>query len=549
MPEPRERILVVENDPVISDLVSRQALQPAGYQVLVVNDASTAIQKGIQFSPDAVIVNLHLPDLSAKDMMVALTAQGMDAPVIIMGMKGSEGEVIQAFRLGAIDTLLWPVREAEVINVIERVLVQIRERRERVRMAQKLQEMNQELQQRVRELTTLFSVGKTVTSVTDLGALYEKILDSAARVTQADLGWFLVRDDKGKKLILVTHRNLPPSLTANLNKPWDDGISSLVAISGEPLNLHGDPVSRFKISMLGQSVLIIPIKAQRQVIGVISLMRKKEKHFDASEQSLAEAVADYASISLINSRLFRALEERAQSQQIAAENAQAFVRMSDALLDSTRSELKPALERTQTALDVLSKDPSIRWFKEQKTLLTDLQDKIDELRRIGDSVAPIPNLKTSLPSGQANLTDIAKHAEKRFRSYAQHNKVSLSCEVYSAVISMGDVRQINAVVESMLAEAIRRAKADGQLLIQVAVNDEQRAQLTIIDKDTVIPTNEIPVLFMPGEKEKPFSGLAIDLNVAQELIKHQNGSLWAVSKPGEGTQYCLSLGLIQPIST
>jgi len=548
MPETRERILVVENDPVISDLVSRQALQPAGYQVLVVNDASTAIQKGIQFSPDAVIVNLHLPDLSAKDMMVALTAQGMDAPVIIMGMKGSEGEVIQAFRLGAIDTLLWPVREAEVINVIERVLVQIRERRERARMAQQLQDMNQELQQRVRELTTLFSVGKTVTSVTDQVALYEKILDSAARVTQADLGWFLIREDKGKKLILVTHRNLPASLSANLNMPWDDGISSLVAISAETLNLHGDPVSRFKISMLGQSILIVPIKAQRQVIGVISLMRKKEKPFNDSEQSLAEAVADYASISLINSRLFRALEERAQSQQMVAENAQAVVRVSEALLDSTRSELKPALDRTQTALDVLSKDPSIRWFKEQKSLLADLQEKIDDLRRIGDSIAPIPYLKSSLPFGQANLTDIAKHAEKHFRSYAQHNKITLSCEVYASVIAKGDLRQIYAVVESMLAEAIRRCQTNGQLVIQVAVNDEQKGQVTIIDKNTVIPTNEIPVLFMPGEKDKPFSGLAVDLCIAQELVKLQNGSLWAHSTPGEGTQYCLSLNLIKPIS-
>ncbi|HWQ45602.1 MAG TPA: hybrid sensor histidine kinase/response regulator, partial [Longilinea sp.] len=541
MPVSRERILVVENDPAISDLVSRQALQPAGYQVLVVNDASTAIQKGIQFSPDAVIVNLHLPDLSAKDMMVALTAQGMDAPVVIMGAKGSESEVIQAFRLGAIDTLLWPVREAEVINVVERVLVQIRERRERAHLAQQLQDMNQELQQRVRELTTLFSVGKTVTSVTDQNTLYEKILDSAARVTQADLGWFLLREDKGKKLFLVTQRNLPTALTVNLNKAWDDGISSLVAISAETLNLHGDPVGRFRISTLGQSALIVPIKAQRQVIGVISLMRKKPKPFSASEQSLAEAVADYASISLINSRLFRALEERAQSHQMAAENAQAVVRVSESLLDSARSELRPALANTQTALDVLSKDPSIRWFKEQKSLLEDLQEKIDDLRRIGEAIAPIPYLKSSLPAGQVNLTDIAKHAEKRFRSFAQHNKISLTCEVYASVIAAGDLRQIYATLESMLAEAIRRCQPNNQLVIQVAVNDEQKAQVTIIDKDTVIPPNEIPVLFMPGEKSKPFSGLAVDLSIAQELIKHQKGALWAESKPGEGTRYCLSL--------
>ena len=92
-------------------------------------------------------------------------------------------------------------------------------------------------------------------------------------------------------------------------------------MSGETLSISGDPFKRFKLASLGQTALIVPIKAQKQVIGVLVVLRRASKPFEASEQNLLEAVSDYASISLVNARLFHALDDRAQSLQTAAENA------------------------------------------------------------------------------------------------------------------------------------------------------------------------------------------------------------------------------------
>jgi DNA-binding response OmpR family regulator len=36
----KDRILIVENDPVISDFIGRQALSSAGYQVYTVSDVT-----------------------------------------------------------------------------------------------------------------------------------------------------------------------------------------------------------------------------------------------------------------------------------------------------------------------------------------------------------------------------------------------------------------------------------------------------------------------------------------------------------------------------
>jgi len=67
---PSERILVVESDPDVGDLITRQALKPLGYQVSLATDSSLAIRQAIQTQPDVVIVNLKMPGLSGNYLLV-----------------------------------------------------------------------------------------------------------------------------------------------------------------------------------------------------------------------------------------------------------------------------------------------------------------------------------------------------------------------------------------------------------------------------------------------------------------------------------------------
>lgn len=307
-----ERILLVEHDPDISDLIARQALKPLGYQVEIVPDAGSAIKTALQTPPDLVIANLSLPGLSGKDLLVALSSQGTHVPLIVIAGKGQEQDVIQAFRLGATDILLWPARDAEVVSVVERVLTQGRETRARRRLDEQLKEANEELHRKVRELTSIIAIGKAVVSITDRRVLFERVVEGALRVAGADLGWLLLRDDRIKNYILTSHRNLPEVWAKKTGQPLDDGISSLVALSGESLLISGAPLQKFKVAALGKSAAVTPIKVRDEVIGLMIVLRKAEKAFGETEKALLEAVADYASISLVNERLFRTIQQNAE---------------------------------------------------------------------------------------------------------------------------------------------------------------------------------------------------------------------------------------------
>jgi DNA-binding response OmpR family regulator len=377
-----ERILIVESDPDISDLVGRQALQPLGYQLTLTGDASAAIKSAVQNPPDLILANLNLPGLSGMDLITALTSQGISAPLIVIAEKGYEQSVIQSFRLGAVDAILWPARDAEVVRVVERALLQTRETRTRIQLDRQLEAANQELQHKVHELTTILSIGKAVTSTTDPRRLFDQIVVGALQVSEAEIGWLMIRDENTRAFLLTAHRNLPESWAKKINQPLDDGISSLVSISAETLSIYGRPLEKFKVAALGKSAAVVPIKVQSEVIGLLIVVRKSDREIDKVAQSLLEAVADYASISLVNARLFRAVEQNVEAVKM---NEKHRLAMLESLNESIREEMQASMYPLESLLS--GKSGSLT--AEQEQALKTIQSSLQRLSRSAEkTVAP-----------------------------------------------------------------------------------------------------------------------------------------------------------------
>lgn len=376
-----DRILLVENDPEISDLIARQALTSVGYYVDVVADSSSAIKQAFLTPPDLIIADLNLPGLSAKDLLVALASQGVNTPFLVIASKGQEQDIIQAFRLGAADYLLWPARDAEVLSVVERVLSRVHEVRDRQRLDVKLSEMNHELQRKVRELSGIINIGKAVISITDQRFLFQKIVDGAAQVAEADIAWLLVRNDETKSFLLTAQRGLPEVWAKKMNMPVEDGISGLVALSGETLSISGEPLLKFRVANLGRSACAVPLKIQKEVIGMLVVVRKDSRPFENIEQTLLGAVSDYASISLVNARLFRALNNSVHSSKERE-------RRQNVLLESMRSSITEELKSATYPLDLLLREKTSTLTEHQRQALQTARAALQRLGRAAEKTTP-----------------------------------------------------------------------------------------------------------------------------------------------------------------
>jgi two-component system NtrC family sensor kinase len=374
-----ERVLVVDEDPYVLDLLTREVLEPLGYEVEVAEDAGSAIRGAVNFGPDLIIASLTLPGLSGKDLLVALRSQGTEVPMLVTAPEGMEADAIQAFRLGARDYLVKPLRETEVVAAVERVINDIRLRHEHERLTEQLAESNRMLERRVRELTTLFGLGKTVTSTTHQGQLFSKLMEGCLFVTSADLCWVVLKKESSDELVLRAERNLPPLEAKKLHQNWDDGVSSLVLLSGEALAIHGEGLSKFKLSEFGQAALIAPIKAKERPFGVIGVARKQAIPFTEREQVMLEAITDYASISLVNARLFQALEERATRLEQEFEKSSGRIYVDSEWLESLDRALRAALGETGKLIE---QSRSGKMKKGLNTIKGDLETLLKQLSEI-----------------------------------------------------------------------------------------------------------------------------------------------------------------------
>jgi two-component system NtrC family sensor kinase len=356
----RDRVLVVDEDQEVLQLITKQVLEPLGYLTAAASNTDDAIHQTLDFEPDLIIASLALPGLSGKDLIVALRSRGIEIPVLVTAHEGMEEDAIQAFRLGARNFLLKPLREAEVVSAVEHSLDENRLRKERQNLADQITLSNRQLEQRVRELSTLYSIGQAVTSMTSQPDLFSKLVDESVSVTNADMGWIMLLDDASGELVLKAQNGFPPEIAGQLHQTWEDGLSSTVMQSEEALLADGDKLTQFELAQYAKSAMVSPMKVHAKAAGVIGVAREGARSFDEREQAMLTAVADYASLSLVNVRLFQALATRTKklenildTRRFGGLNREAWLKNHGKRLESIRQELNKA-SKVSTSSEVKS---------------------------------------------------------------------------------------------------------------------------------------------------------------------------------------------------
>ncbi len=548
--KPRERILVVEPDPEIADLIARQSLQPLRYRVKVVGEAGAALQESARFAPHLIITDMHLPDLSGKDLLAALQSQGDDVPIIVVGSKGEERDIIQAFRLGASDFLLWPMQDTEVVSAVERVLKQVRERQAKIQLARQLQKANQKLQRRVRELTTLFDLAKAVASVTNQKVLFQRLVEGALRLAEADKGWMFLREEDGKHLTLVAQQGLPRSLSSRMGQSWDDGLSSLVALSGEALSIHGEPLRRFKIYTLGKSALVVPVKVKNEVVALLAVVRTESRPFTPEEQALLEAIADYASIALVNARLFQALKEHAKAMQRTAEAAREGERLKSEILQNLSHELRTPLGVAQGYVEMLMEGQMGDLSEEQRHALETVRQKLSQIGEVVSSVTALQGVSLAPTQwARVDLNDLARLAVTRHKPRAQEKKLNLEVHTTDKVDVLGDPEQLSMVFDHLITNAIKFTPEGGHIEVVVRRDKGDLAHVLIKDTGIGISSKHLPHIFerfyqVDGSTTRRFGGLGLGLSVVKEIVEAHGGKVWAESKKNKGTVFHFVLPMV-----
>ncbi len=117
------RVLLIEDEPNIIEAI-RFILSRDGWNVDVHSDGKTALEAIEKRSPDLVILDVMLPNLSGYDILTDVRANPAtrSLPVLMLTARGQKQDRELAERLGASRFMTKPFSNAEVLSSVRELV-------------------------------------------------------------------------------------------------------------------------------------------------------------------------------------------------------------------------------------------------------------------------------------------------------------------------------------------------------------------------------------------------------------------------------------------
>ena len=119
-PLPPRKILFVEDEAAIFEPFSK-ALERNGFEPVVAQTASDALELADRIGPDLVLLDLNLPDGDGADVCRTLR-KSSEVPIVMLTARGTEMDRVVGLELGADDYVVKPFSSRELISRIRAVL-------------------------------------------------------------------------------------------------------------------------------------------------------------------------------------------------------------------------------------------------------------------------------------------------------------------------------------------------------------------------------------------------------------------------------------------
>jgi FixJ family two-component response regulator len=152
-------VFVVDDDPSMRATLS-DVMRSVGLQVQTFASAREFMDSKPPDAPGCLVLDVRLPGQSGLDFQRTLVESGIELPVVFITGHGDVSMSVRAMKAGAVDFLIKPFRDQDLLDAVHAAIERDRTRRQHVVGVADLEERYRSLTERERDIMALVVVGR-----------------------------------------------------------------------------------------------------------------------------------------------------------------------------------------------------------------------------------------------------------------------------------------------------------------------------------------------------------------------------------------------------
>ena len=405
---------------------------------------------------------------------------------------------------------------------------------------------------KIRQLTTLYEIGKTLSSTLDLDDLFKKALELLKdRLGYTACGILLLDREKDELYIKqVSGRDLKEAKKLKF-RVGIDGIVGWVAKTGELA--YVPDVSKDSRYIAGgpsiKSEAAFPLKVRDQLFGVLDIESDELNGFDEEDLKTLSSFASQMSISIENAQLFSDLKQtlqelkQAQDQIVQAEKLRAMGEMASGVAHDFNNVLAVVLGNIQLLLHQLDHLSPEEIREGLKVIERSSKDGAETIRRIQEFTGVRRDREFVTLSLNEIITEVAGITQPRWRDQTQKKgiQVKLATQLGDIPMIMGNPSELREVLTNIVFNAVDAMPKGGELTVTTQPQAEDWVEVRITDTGIGMTEEVRRRVFDPFFTTKGVTNSGLGMSVSYGIIKRHGGEILIESELGRGTNFIIHL--------
>lgn len=417
-------------------------------------------------------------------------------------------------------------------------------------------QVEEQLQARIEQLTTLRLVDEELSDRLDVNYVLTMGLDSTVRLSTANAGFISLMSDDGTIVpvaVMGVYEAGGPRVDYRPDAP---GVVAQVVRTGRPALIEDVSQASNYVPLRQTTVaqIVVPLIARDEVMGVLNLESDRAGKFTEDVFDVVKLITRRIAVAVDNARLYRQTQEQLDQLRDLYGQVSTLEQLKTDMIRVAAHDLRNPLSAIIGHIELISMDIDDAVFPSDLAKHVEpIGTAAERMRRIIDDILSLERIEKAVQDAEYPPVNLLRlvvetYNENLPQALARGKRLELDLPDEETVMVRGEAVELHEVLNNLIENAMKYTGDDGHIRVRLHA-DERSARVEVIDNGYGIPEEKQAKLFqafyrVQTKETSNIKGTGLGLHLVKNIIDRHHGGMIVESVYKQGSTFGFRLPVI-----